>query len=218
MAGLQAAKKELRQAMRKTLAGISESSVHAQSRLIMSGGGAGAESNCAGQVVVDALLSLPEYRAARRIGVYLSMPSGEIATNAVVIDAFERDKTIFVPYIRKPSTRPVMDMVSLRSMEDYHSMKPDRWGIPTPSQDSIGGRRSCLAGPAQQAEDVDLIVMPGMAFDVDLGRVGHGKGYYDFFLARYQNSRRTDAHNTGNMPFLGMWPASQLLPLTTHPS
>jgi len=34
------------------------------------------------------------------------------------------------------------------------------------------------------SEGLDLVVVPGVAFDRDLNRIGHGKGYYDNFFQR----------------------------------
>ncbi|KAI9840361.1 MAG: hypothetical protein M1837_001662 [Sclerophora amabilis] len=130
------------------------------------------------------------------------MPSGEISTAPIVYESLARGKQVFVPYTHKALSpnpdlpKSVMDMVSLKSRDDYESLKPDAWGIPTPSRDSILEREDCLKEMEAQAQMVgdeekstiglDMIVMPGMAFDSCLRRLGHGKGFYDFFLKRYQ--------------------------------
>ncbi|KAL9047323.1 MAG: hypothetical protein Q9214_000065 [Letrouitia sp. 1 TL-2023] len=116
-----------------------------------------------------------------------------------------------------------MDMVSLHSEEDYQNLEPDRWGIPTPSPSSIDQRVRCLGdddlvlksfeNDVMKTEHVDIILMPGMAFDQRLARLGHGKGFYDFFLQRYQ--KRTDASKKRGekMPFLiGLALQEQVLP------
>jgi len=160
---------------------------------------------------------MPEYQSAHRIGVYLSMPNGEIATSAIVYDAFRQGKKVFVPYIhdvavQTPSQpKAVMDMLSLDSEDDYRSLSPDKWGIPTLGEGSIARRENCFGGTG--AKDVqpgrtgnneiglDLVVMPGMAFDSKMARLGHGKGFYDYFLQRYQE--KSDMVRR-KMPFLGI--------------
>lgn len=163
-------------------------------------------------------MSLPEYRNAKRISVYLSMPQGEISTTGIVRDALASGKEVFIPYIHsieaglaQPKVS-VMDMLSLNSMEEFESLTPDKWGIPSLSEASVPTKRNCFGGygvettrPRNPGEisGLDLIVMPGMAFDVNLRRLGHGKGYYDHFLNRYS---REVAGSPGapQKPFLGM--------------
>ena len=171
------------------------------------------------QQVVNALFSLPEYKNASRISIYLSMPEGEVSTSDIVHDAFRQGKTVFVPYIYKLVSPPpkgpksVMDMVSLNSPEDYKALEHDAWGIPTPNKSSISERHRCLNDPETNSdgvakglmkmEDIDMIIMPGMAFDREFGRLGHGKGFYDFFLQRYQQMRMKELGSSKMMPSLG---------------
>ena len=103
-----------------------------------------------------------------------------------------------------------MDMVSLHSLEDYETLESDSWGIPTPSKASIGARERCLADldedsglkhVAKGSGNIDMIIMPAIAFDRTCGRLGHGKGYYDFFLRRYKEKLALGS-NGNFMPFL----------------
>lgn len=170
-----------------------------------------------------ALLAMPEYKAARRISVYLSMPNGEINTSNIVRDALDQGKQVFIPYtynLKEPVDglpKSIMDMVELSSMSEFESLEADKWGIPTPSEDSISSRANCFgtngitSGKTDQITDgLDLIVMPGMAFDTSYGRLGHGKGFYDFFLNR--------CHQTSRMPFRGKnyWYLCMADGLTNH--
>lgn len=151
---------------------------------------------------------MPEYQAAGRISVYLSMPGGEISTTDIVRNALDQGKKVFIPYTyslgspKQGQPKSIMDMVELQSMADFDSLQPDRWGIPTPRQESISSRANCFGGTGithGNTEAVhaglDLIVMPGMAFDAHFGRLGHGKGFYDYFLSR--------CHHVSRMPFRG---------------
>lgn len=169
--------------------------------------------------VAHLITSLPEYKEARRIGVYLSMPTAEISTKAIVMHALQEKKTIFIPYVYKhkqsdlSGLKSAMDMVSLHSFEDYESFRPDPWGIPIPNEETLErryfvlGEKETSHGNARGAreEDLELIIMPGVAFDRKLSRLGHGKGFYDSFLQRYQRLHigEKNASTQKNMPFLG---------------
>ncbi|KAK6509900.1 hypothetical protein TWF481_004628 [Arthrobotrys musiformis] len=184
---LRNAKRELRAAVAKRLDALDAESVREQSR-----------------TVVSLLTGLPEYQQARRVSIYLSMPAGEIDTTAIVQDALEQGKRVFIPFTHKAMPAPtpgedqkpsVMDMVSLESLEDYQGLKRNNWGIPTPTKKSLETRKNCMDEIKTGNPGLDLIVMPGVAFDGECRRLGHGKGYYDYFLRRY--SERTD----GKVPF-----------------
>ena len=169
----------------------------------------------------EQLYSLKEYQNARTVSIYLSMPNGEVSTKDIVKHALQSGKTVFVPYLYHDQSleppRSTMDMVSLHSQADYEAFKPDKWGIPVPDTTSISGRLRCLRTGSEDTTSnkgarskLDLIVVPGVAFDKDCRRLGHGRGYYDFFLSRYQ-SNNNSLGSQATMPFLGKNLAAGLL-------
>ncbi|PSK42141.1 5-formyltetrahydrofolate cyclo-ligase [Elsinoe australis] len=166
----------------------------------------------------DKLKRLEVYRNARSISVFLSMPKGELQTSDIVRHALNSGKNVFVPYIRsKPAS---MDMLQLQNEEDFESLQPDKWGIPSLDSSSVKQRLNCLGhqgldnqnGPEDAGEGgLDIILVPCVAFDEDFNRLGHGKGYYDRFLTRYFGSKDKDG-NAYRKPYLiGLALQEQLL-------
>jgi len=173
--------------------------------------------------ITKAVVDLPTYRNAKRLSVFLSMPIGEVSTHDIAAHALRQGKRVFVPYIHRyqpsPTDPPVatMEMLALHSLEDLDSLKRDNWGIPTLDRTSIAGRENALGsvGIREQGSDndlvdsdfqgLDLILMPGLAFDSSNRRLGHGKGFYDRYLQRYKKlaSRR---QGSPQMPLLGKYP------------
>jgi 5-formyltetrahydrofolate cyclo-ligase len=154
------------------------------------------------------VLALKEYQTAGAISVFLSMPGKEVSTTEVVRDALKAGKEVFVPYIYEvaaPEGRgKVMDMLRLRSESDLDSLKPDAWGIPTLSDDSVSLRQNALGGYGLESDSaspqLDLIFVPSVAFDHERRRLGHGRGFYDRYLERYSSA----ATRCGSrMPLLG---------------
>ncbi|KAI1482426.1 5-formyltetrahydrofolate cyclo-ligase [Daldinia eschscholtzii] len=179
---LSAAKLQLRSLMKQRLANLSQETILSQSNKVF-----------------DSLCKFKPYVDAKRVAVYLSMPGGEIQTDPIVRHALSSGKQVFVPYLHKSGLQPsdgptrLMDMVSLKDVEDYESLKRDKWGIPSVDASTIHERKRSvgeLDGERSKDVSLDLILMPGVAFDVDpqskaIRRLGHGKGFYDYFLHRY---------------------------------
>lgn len=146
------------------------------------------------------------------------MPAGELSTTTIVHDALSSGKQVFVPYIHsvdQPASErksSIIDMLALDSVEEFESLEADKWGIPSLKPAQAANKPNCLGGRGVSGTDgsttengLDLIVMPGMAFDQGFRRLGHGKGYYDHFLTRLDKNNNAA---TPNMPFLGKKPPS----------
>lgn len=142
------------------------------------------------------------------------MPGGEIQTDDIVRDALSSGKSVYIPFLHKTHLDPkespprVMDMVQLKSLADYESLKRDKWGIPSIDPSTVDERHRILGegvdGTAPDPIGLDLMLMPGVAFDYDevtghIRRLGHGKGFYDFFVTRYA---RQYGNNPGHIPIL----------------
>lgn len=142
------------------------------------------------------------------------MPDCEVQTDAIVRHALVTGKQVFVPYLHKSGLPagegPVrlMDMVSLRNIEDYESLQRDKWGIPSVDSATVHERqRSVGELDGERSADIplDLILLPGVAFDLDpetgaVRRLGHGKGFYDYFLHRYALATNTGKTSSGGGP------------------
>lgn len=115
------------------------------------------------------LRRLPAYRAARWIGFYLAA-DGEVETRAMIQQALADGKRVAAPM-------PVMARRQLRLAEltsAARGLMRGPYGIAQPNP-----RRARRVDPTV----LDLLVVPGVAFDAQGHRLGRGGGYYDRFLA-----------------------------------
>ncbi|KAI0999489.1 hypothetical protein K3495_g8707 [Podosphaera aphanis] len=191
--GLSAAKQQLRSSMKAKLAALSPESINLQSHRIA-------------QTVTNSL----QFQIAQRIGIYLSMPCGEVQTDAIVRNALQSGKQVFVPYLVRTAAKEststpsiVMEMVHLISLLDYESLKRDRWGIPTIADDTAHQREWVLQ--SSSSAPLDMILVPGVAFELDsktryIKRLGHGKGFYDHFLDQYKTKFLSDTSDDSTNP------------------
>jgi len=114
------------------------------------------------------------------------MPSREVDTSLLVSEILGRGRSLFVPKIK--SKEGHMDFLKIYGQDDLESLPSGVWGIKEPGEQWQGSlRRSALE---DASEELDMILMPGVAFDLSLSRLGHGKGYYDRFITSYMSSHR----------------------------
>ncbi len=115
------------------------------------------------------LFDFAPFHRARRIHSYVSMPE-EVDTHGIVEAVLAERGVISVPRVR-PGT-PILEHYDIHHISD---LVRGTFGIlePDPSR--------CTPTPIEQ---IELVIVPGCAFDRRGNRLGYGKGYYDRFLAK----------------------------------
>lgn len=119
--------------------------------------------------IVAAFMELPEYRAARTVMFYVDVRS-EVRTRHDLEEALSHGKRIVVPYC-------VDGELELFHLESMDELETGMYKILEPRSDLRD-----LPEKRVPVEELDLIMVPGVAFDREGGRTGHGKGYYDKLL------------------------------------
>lgn len=164
-------KQELRKEIRASMKRLSSNEVARQSQLIW-----------------DQFFELPQYQEANSVGLFVSMPSGEVQTDYALKRVIHDSKTLYVP--RVGLNFEMCDMELVRCEIDgahdfygqdetlYKSWPRNKWGIPEPPSPFID---------VAKRGEIDLLVVPGIAFDGEGQRLGQGKGYYDRFISTIQH-------------------------------
>ncbi|KZT01215.1 5-formyltetrahydrofolate cyclo-ligase [Laetiporus sulphureus 93-53] len=138
------------------------------------------------RMITELVLASPFFRRSNTVSCYLSMPAGEVDTSALVSAILHSGKTLFVPKIDVTSDGR-MAFLKIYSEDDLRTIPSGTYGIKEPDFEWLGRRRHNALDDA--TETLDLIFMPGVAFDRSLSRLGHGKGYYDRFISSYTDAK-----------------------------
>jgi 5-formyltetrahydrofolate cyclo-ligase len=114
-------------------------------------------------------MELPEYTTAGTVMFYVDVRT-EVRTRQSLPGALGHDKRIVVPYC-------VEGQLGLFHLADMEELAVGMYKIlePKPELRDQPGKRV-------RVEELDLIMVPGVAFDRRGARMGHGKGYYDKML------------------------------------
>ena len=119
--------------------------------------------------IVASFMGLPEYEAAKTVMFYVDVRD-EVRTRHALPEAILGDKRIVIPYC-------VDGELELFHLESMDELDVGMYKILEPKSELRDVSEKRLT-----ATDLDLIMVPGVAFDRQGGRTGHGKGYYDKLL------------------------------------
>ena len=115
--------------------------------------------------VFERLAAFVPYRTARTVMAYMAC-RGELDLGAVLEDALQSGRTLLLPRCEPDG------QMTARRIAGYGDLVPGMYGLREPKKD-------CAVA---QPDTIDLILVPGTAFDRAGGRIGQGAGYYDRFL------------------------------------
>ena len=120
-------------------------------------------------LILNKLLKRPEFQKALTVLFYAAF-DGEVDTFEMMQRTQQLGKKICLPYIVRDEKRMVPILV--KSIEDDLAAGP--YGVKQPRETSMEKRLG--------TDELDLVIVPGVAFDRHNHRLGRGHGYYDRFL------------------------------------
>ncbi|GBE36981.1 putative 5-formyltetrahydrofolate cyclo-ligase [bacterium BMS3Bbin07] len=120
------------------------------------------------RMIRERLSGLTEYRNAGTVMLFASFRT-EVDTIPIIADALTEGKRVVLPKV--DGAKKELRLYNIRSVDE---LIPGYMGIPEPG---------VVEGREVAPEELELIVMPGVAFDERGGRLGYGGGYYDRLIA-----------------------------------
>lgn len=111
------------------------------------------------------ILSSTIWKESSVVLLYYALPD-EVDTKLLLDDAIFNQKTVLLPVVQG-------NELILRRYSGY--TREGAFGIPEPIGEVFSDYRS-----------IQLVIVPGMAYDVKCHRLGRGKGYYDRFLKQIE--------------------------------
>lgn len=126
------------------------------------------DRNRFGQEIQKSVFASKAWATARCIGCYVSL-ADEAPTQLLLTQALAEKKIVTAPVVLSAGDNLVFRRFA------------------HPSELTLGPMKifQPLRGEAVSPEKIDLLIVPGVAFDLRGYRLGYGRGYYDRFLSIY---------------------------------
>lgn len=127
------------------------------------------------QSIQEKVLASDLFAHSKRIALYSSHLK-EVETQILFKEALKEGKEVAYPKAEESQ-----DVLSFFWIKEEGQLRPSKWGIPEP--DEKWGAR------AASVDDIELLVVPGLAFDRKGYRLGRGKAFYDRTLKGFLGQR-----------------------------
>jgi 5,10-methenyltetrahydrofolate synthetase len=122
-------------------------------------------------IALSRVTTLSAYRRARAMLAYASFGS-ELDTRLFLREVLASGRLLALPRVDRAARRLALHQVRDPDAE----LQPGTWGIPEPDSARC---RNVAPG------EIDFILVPGLVFDREGGRIGYGAGYYDRLLTAW---------------------------------
>jgi 5-formyltetrahydrofolate cyclo-ligase len=120
--------------------------------------------------IIESLVCLKEYIDALIVMPYISL-NIEVDTREFIKNELLKGRNMVVPFVEAGN-------IQVSMLKDFENLIEGEFGVLEPmKKERYDGK-------------IDLVIVPGIAFDLHGGRIGFGKGYYDKFLDRFKDSLR----------------------------
>jgi 5-formyltetrahydrofolate cyclo-ligase len=130
--------------------------------------------------ITNRILQLSEFQRAHTVLGYMNF-GAEYASETLLLEALELGKRLALPKVNHHSNH-----LDLYWVDDFENqLATGLWGIREP----IVERCERVAA----LNELEFVLLPGVAFSVDGSRLGYGKGFYDKLLADPNDATRVAA-------------------------
>lgn len=122
--------------------------------------------------ICDAFLHLQEYKEAETVFAYIDCKN-EVQTKKVIEQCWKDGKIVAVPKV----LGKIMKFYPISSYED---LEDGYFGIREPKHEEL----------QEIVRENGLMILPGVAFDLERHRVGYGGGFYDRYLEEHPELKK----------------------------
>lgn len=126
-------------------------------------------------VVFNKLIEMEDFKNCSEIFIYVNV-SSEVETKTIINRALKLGKTVAIPYTFYDSCG--MEFLKISSLENlsitkFKTLEPtyEEKNVITPTDNS-------------------LFIVPLVAFDMNLNRIGYGKGFYDRYFSKFEHHKK----------------------------
>ncbi|WP_092921375.1 MULTISPECIES: 5-formyltetrahydrofolate cyclo-ligase [Romboutsia] len=128
-------------------------------------------------IITQKILALDCIKKAKNIMLYLDF-NNEVKTDELIVKLLSLGKTVSSPITIKEEKKLIPSQI----IDLKDGVKIGTYGIREPKPE---------CSPEVEVKDIDVVIVPAVAYDKDCYRLGYGGGFYDRFIERLREDAIT---------------------------